>query len=402
MSADNEFTFPNQISLINNQVFVADTNNHRIVKIDNADLTFGQPLFSFIATTNKRRWPHQFTFDGEHFWVNIADSNMAFGQIAKFDVNGRQVKTVHLPLSPDPFALTFWQQQVWLTDFETGRIERISMQDQSLGIFLLPEFIELEKTAQAQKTKGEEVSLYGAVLFGFVLIGGFIAAFKLENEQTKYTFKQLTKNATDLAIEQAQRDNSEPQPALSNAKTVWVTNRVVKYKKRIMLFLFAFSTLLFISVVGFAIALYQHNLATGALDHSLIPLLILSLFMFIMLKMMLTLTNRLNLAEIGVKGDQLIVKQGEKEDLLALNQVRYSPTYLITKQICMPIAHGQMKLFDSQEMSRYVFSQLKTQNKLVGFALFKHLWQQKEPLFTSQLIFISSVIVVGVALQFFI
>ena len=125
------FRFPNELTLFEGALLVADTNHHRIRSVDPRTDRFGQEtrvaaVVPPQAANNQQRWPRSFLRVGDRWWVNNMQSGMNFGGIYEFDTDWRFLRQIALPDQADPIAMIEFGDSVLITDWYGDRVHRLS------------------------------------------------------------------------------------------------------------------------------------------------------------------------------------------------------------------------------------------------------------------------------------
>jgi hypothetical protein len=378
---DNHFKYPNQLSFVNQALWLADTNHQRLVQIDKNTDTFAQVQQTIPATFEpNNRWPHQFSFVNNELWVNIANSAMSEGVLQRLDALGvsqGQAKLVH---HNDPMTLTFWQNHILVTDFNNASIERLDLRGNSLGLLSLPALAPYINARQQSIDRGEKIASFGIISFAFVLIFGFAAAWLLEKKQTKSQFKKMVTDPTDLAILNAQqyKPSAGQDHAVKHASIFSLTNRAkVHYKKIVTLII-----LLTVAIVALPLLLiYQYELPLTGMNflYGALGVVFIEAYLYYLM------VEYISTLKLSVQGSTLIIEKSGEKTVTEFSSVYYSSSYLIYKKILIPIGNAQQRYFNKDELSQHIFSQLNPNNKLTAWPLLQKLWQQKEPFFINLL-----------------
>ncbi|MFT6984850.1 MAG: hypothetical protein ACJAT7_000651 [Psychromonas sp.] len=388
VKGDGKYKFPNQISLLNGQLWIADTNHHRLVAVQATTADFADQTASFITEPGiENRWPHQFTYAENSLWVNIADHTMSAGLIQQYSLTGKPLTQAILQCSQDPTALIVWQNKLWVADFISARIEQLNLQGESLGLFQLPQLDKLLAARDQQIAEGTVLSHYGLLGFALTFILGLVAAWLLEKEESVAIFTNSIKDPTDKLIASAQQTGKEKY---RGNEVFWLTNNVVKHKRKLYLL-----GSLFLVPILLLLVLFQTS-------PIFIELILGSMIVYIMVAAMYVylFTYFLTL-KLGVQGDRLYLQvRGERQEA-DFSAVHYSSGYLISEKLALPFGNIRQRLFNKKQLNDYLFSQLKTENKLKPSALFIRLWQLKERLFLANSYFLLIIVILAILAESF-
>lgn len=132
------FRFPNRLRLIGGRLYVADTNNHRIVAVEPSNEAFGKELGAYDVVPSPANragqvWPSYFAQVGEEWWVNLMRNGMNEGGIYVFDARWRYVRQVDLPVDADPIDLQVFGDSVLISDWNNDAVYRISLDGFLIG-----------------------------------------------------------------------------------------------------------------------------------------------------------------------------------------------------------------------------------------------------------------------------
>lgn len=368
-SSDGEqFRFPNQLSFVDDALWIADTNHHRLASLNVGSEQFAQELSAIETKPSKaHRWPHQFAVLKNSVWINVADTQMSDGMLMEYDFSGRVLNQAVAEYVTDPLALITWQNKLWVADFASASIERFTLTGESLGLFIFPEFVPLLEQRKQIIADGKLLSLIGTVIFILTLLIGGIATWVLEKKESIALFNQFETGPMDKVIEQAQ---ITPTLTHSSANIFWLENKILKHQTK-------YYVVLMITSLAIPLLFYAY-----ILHPELKQVIFTTMFTYAALVILgKHMVGYLSAIKLGVQGERLFTEVNG--DLISINvaQVFYSPTYLFIKETAIVLGNRKQALFDKSQLSEYVYTQLQAQNKLDRFSLFKRLWGLKEPLF---------------------
>ncbi|HTF96887.1 MAG TPA: hypothetical protein VL995_12195 [Cellvibrio sp.] len=181
------FRFPNQIIARNDELLLADTNNHKIKVIENSVSGFGNVLQSIPAALDSSSpwwkpikdnysWPVNMAWVENQFWVLIGNNNLSFSRLAIYDVAGHFTQEITLPEGADPISILEFDDKVLLIDMALYQVHQFSKK----GIFLGSVFIE-DKTGTITRDSIEakkwlRLQENTIIVFVLMLVLGFGAA----------------------------------------------------------------------------------------------------------------------------------------------------------------------------------------------------------------------------------
>lgn len=374
-SKSNLFKFPNQLRLVNNELWLADTNNHALKRVNHSNEHFGE-VVQTIATSvdSKYRFPHQFSYQNHNVWAIVAPKNMAFAQVAQFDLQGGLKTKLEKGIGEDPMSVIFWQGKLWLADYQEMLIERFNERGEYLGELQLDFLTELKAERHALIQCAQETEQQGKYAFIMVMVIGFALAFILEGKETKAAFKQANKLELEEAITKAKAQYSSSH---QGNNIVWLTNRVQKHQGIIYLVLSTLVVLPLISCVQIVMSVDEDKWV------ELIPFFFIIVGLEGLFLSMVYNVNYIKRLALGVTAKQLIMQTADNEVRLDLGDVKFSESYFISDDLSIPVGNAKQRYFDYQQLQTYVLPHVNVDNKVSLFSGWKILWQQKEPLFVS-------------------
>ncbi len=371
------FRFPNQLKLVNNELWLADTNNHSLKQVEIATEHFGDIIQTVATSIDKKyKFPHQFSHHDNNVWAIVAPKNLAFAQVALFDKQGKLKTKLANGVGEDPMSVTFWQGKLWLADYQDILIEQFNEQGEFLGELQLDTLTELKAERHALIQLAQETEQQGKYAFIVIMIIGFALAFILESKETKAAFKQANKLELEQAITKAKAQYSTPH---QGNNIVWLTNRAQKYQGIIYLLLLVMLLLPIISCVQILMSVDEDKWV------ELVPFFFIIIALEGMLLSMVYNVNYIKRLALGVTGKQLIMQAADKEVRLDISDIKFSDNYFFSDSLSIPVGNAKQRYFDYQQLQTYVLPHINIDNKVSLFSGWKILWQQKEPLFVSTL-----------------
>ena len=176
------FRFPNQILILDEALYVADTNHHEVRVVDPATESFGVELARKnvapkLATAARQTWPVHFARVDDGWWVNNMRKDMNQGGIYIFDDNWRLVGTLDLADDADPIALLVVGAEVWVSDWNNDKVLRFSTAGQPLADLESAGLDAILVAARAERKHYVMISYSGIALILFVLGGLAVRGF---------------------------------------------------------------------------------------------------------------------------------------------------------------------------------------------------------------------------------
>ena len=171
------FKFPNQLKLVDGQLWVADTNNNRVIQLSIETESFGNTVFQKNVRSGNRRWPMDFAhFDG-NWLVLLMDNEMAGGRVIQFDQNWEKTKSFKLPKYSDPLGVLVLNDTIFINDFRHTKIYQFDLNGNRLVDF---DANILKKNMDATRQYHFKLRLINFtiwLIFALLTIIGFIVGF---------------------------------------------------------------------------------------------------------------------------------------------------------------------------------------------------------------------------------
>lgn len=377
-SSKNQFIYPNQLSLIGSVLWVADTNHHRLISVASSNHNFAQVLNEFsISPSLTHQWPHQFSYQTNHFWVNVADKSMSDGILVQYDLTGKQINRANSKYLIDPTTMIIWQNKLLVTDFQSALIEQFSLQGDSLGLFQVTQLTDLLKAREEQIRQGKLFSLIGMTTFVITLIIGLIGAWFLERKESLALFVSADYGPTDKMITEARVAFKG-----TSSSIVWLDNQLMRNKQKYIYNLTMIIMLIFTVLLTWFYVLFS-------LLNTIITAIVLLMFV---ISYHYTI-HYIRSIKLGVQGNKLITVVNGKTTVADFSSVFYNALYLYTDEQSIPLGNKKQAIFSNVQLKEFIYPQLQPENKLSGLTLVKHLWRQKEPLFLGYTILLLVVVV---------
>ena len=178
------FKFPNQVTLLEGQLLVADTNHHVIQILDPSTFFAGENartvnVIPAAATRAQQIWPSHFARVGEEWWVNNMQTGMNYGGLYIFDNDWGYRRKVDLPLKSDPITIVTVGDEVWVSDWYNDRVRRFNFNGDALPDLESAGLENILADSRVERRKYELLSYSGVALFFIVLAVLAIRAFAL-------------------------------------------------------------------------------------------------------------------------------------------------------------------------------------------------------------------------------
>jgi hypothetical protein len=360
------FKFPNQLLWHDGNLWLADTNHHRVVQVNTGTERFGEPLQAFTTRLGGHRFPHQLSAAHNGLWVLLGDSAMANGRLQRYSWQGEPLGTLALAQLPDPLAIVYWRERLWVNDFTEPVLRRVEPQTGVSEPVVSATLTELAAQVLADRRDYRRLEWWAVGLFLLTLLGGFAAAWRLEKEQTKSAFKRAVKPQPQVRPE-------GPIEPTGQREILWLTSRI----KRRHWWL-ARSGWVMAAAMLLLTALCYPSLAQSP---SIIWICIgTSLFLLLAGFMATHLLASIAGSKLGVIGESLVLVTAKGERTVARAEaLRYSDQFIIADDVAIALGNPKLRFWHEAELKRWVYPRLYAAQKLTPWQQSQYLWRLRHP-----------------------
>ena len=122
-----DFAFPNKVDWLDDGIWLADTNHHRLVRVSSEADRFGAVEQVVSIPEDTFDWPIAFARTRSGQFV-VASANRAFddSRVALLSQRGGLVRWLDLPDSADVLDVALWGDEILLADFRGFEVHRFS------------------------------------------------------------------------------------------------------------------------------------------------------------------------------------------------------------------------------------------------------------------------------------
>lgn len=355
------FRFPNQLMLYDGELYVADTNNHRIAVVQANDEGFGERLRTIdVVPPEARRaghtWPSHFARVGDRWWVNNMDRSMAYGGIYVFDDDWNFLSRVELPGRADPIAIQPFRGDVLVSDWFNDRVYRVSADGTRVSAFESAGLDELLAEFRERRLVYRIVSYSG---FAFVVL-----VFIMLVLRAVQSGESLLPQPPDVG--------AEPLPATDKPLRFEPDPAVRKSMERQLYIVWA------LPLVGI-VFLVVYTPAFGSGLVAWLPGLAVVGVTLMLVAMATVLRGSLRTA-ISVDGDRLVLRDHRGEEHGApIRHVIYTRSVLAVPGAAVLLGQGQFKLYDRDALATQLFPRLGAAERVSEWQMQKHLLAIRHP-----------------------
>ncbi len=366
-----------QITARGNDLWIADSNNHRIVNVSTYTEKFAD-VISHVDTLfdETSQLPQHFVVDGASLWVNSTDSSLSNGVIQQYNLVGKALASAVPQHVTKPTSMVIWQDTLLVADDFSAQIEQFNLQGESTGLYTITPLQHTLEERQSQLESAQLISQYGQLGFTITLILGGILTWKSGSSVPKPTqnhtaYQQSTAHSTKARPTKTGSTQGIPD-AINQPGVVWLTNNVCKYKSKIYKIALLYVLPIISLFVGFNVDLVVMDILIDVIiTYSLLALILLYLM------------NYLTKIKVGVYAGNVYLYARKKLIIKEFDALTLSSGYIFCEDFVIPIG-SSIYLFERVKLQELVLSKLT--NKVSNSEGDKRLWKLKEPLFMSILI----------------
>ncbi|MGI9287288.1 MAG: hypothetical protein ACR2P1_18030, partial [Pseudomonadales bacterium] len=358
------FNFPNQPLFVDGKLWLADTNNHRVVKLENNDANFGAVVEEHeTRLSGPHVWPFSLARVGNNWWVIVADDGMTNGRVAVYDEQWNPQREVELPVGADPIAIQTFGDQALVTDNRYFQTYQYDSNGARLEDLYVPA---LAGELDAQKEQARKYKQYGYLCW-FLGLLAFVIGFYFGIKEQLKTNRQLRKERESKSIATS---GAGRLPALP-ANGEWI--EPARYMKLL-------GWLLALSVIAFAGAMVALAITS---EKSILPitwpLLMISLAFVPMFLPLL----RLSKFRIGVFDNRLeIVDHLQRSCSDCWEKVLWTDQMIKIDEYVIPLGNGkQQGIFPRKKIDTLIKPRLSYANKITKTDALQYQWRSPEGMY---------------------
>jgi hypothetical protein len=357
------FKFPNQLVLHEGQLFVADTNHHRVRVVSPDNNIFGEEYKAIdvvpdAASTGNQTWPTHVARIDDQWWINNMRSAMNEGGIYIFDNDWQFQHKVELPSGADPIAISPFRGKVLISDWNNNRIYQISKSGEMLVDFTSAGFEKILAESRQARLQFEMYSYGGVAIFILTIVGLMVRAMAsgLSGESTK---PRANRPAPPIALSD-QMEWFEPDPAA--------------IRKIEMGFLIAITILVLIDLALAAVIAYNANLQLGL--QLLLPAAFITLIFVPIARI-----SRANMnTAVGVRAGEITLRDHKgRESTCPMKDVQYNDIAITTNDMAAFLGKPQMPIYDPETLRSKLFPKLEGAQQISIWAMQKRLHRIRHP-----------------------
>lgn len=356
------FKFPNQLSMHDGKVLVADTNHHEIRVVSAETASFGEVLNTIdvvpdLASADRQTWPSHFVRVGKEWWVNNMRTGMNEGGIYIFDDSWQFVRKLGLPEGADPISMIALRDEVWISDWYGDKVRRYSFAGESLGDLQSEGLDSVLERSRLERQKYELISYSGIALIVLVLAGMMVRGVAMGMSSAQV--RSQPRNGPDAQTNDADLF-LQPDPKLVRRNSMSL--RIV-------------GLLIVIAIIGIAyIGLFR-------LGPELRPQMIWMTLGFVVIFALIVWVGRANTGTaIRIQGRQAMLRDHTgRESTCPVQELRYDNTAVATHDVVIFLGRAHAHVYDQRQLEDVLFPRIADAQKVSAFEMQKILFALRHP-----------------------
>lgn len=376
------FRFPNELTLHDGRLYVADTNHHvvRIMAAESGsygDLVDSIDVVPGEAALAGQRWPSHFVRVGDGWWVNNMETGMDLGGLYVFDDDWNYVRRISLPGNADPISMLALDDEVWVSDWNNDIVRRFTHDGKPLSAL---ESAGLEDILARSRIERREYTLYGyggVALLIFVLLALLVRAFAVGMNRDS--------NATDAAKREIDPDDGRELRLEPDEKAL--------FRMRVATTLVGVLLLPLVALLGYIVVGSQQP-ELGV--HLVIPLA--GLFLAFGAIIWMVRSNRGT--AIRIAGNTLTLRDHTgRESSCPVRDVRYSTSAIATRDTAVFLGQPLAPVYSRKAIEQDLIPRLAPAQRVNPFSMTRILIEVRHPQGIVAVLALGAVVVLGIVVR---
>lgn len=385
----NGFRFPNQIEVINDTLYVANTNRNAIsmFSLENHALLSELEkwehwsLKSGISSEKGHIYPTEFVKVEKGLAVLAHNNSLARGDIYLMDAQGEVIRAFERPLNADIISITPFRGEILAADYSNYKIYRFSQLGQLLGEFSPPNLSKVMHNQRIQYAMYDQYLLYlyiaaGIVFAIFFAMGAWLEWSRHKSKKQRSVFGDI-KKLGDF-----------PKPEFDHPDIKWLTHHTNKLMVN-KFFLWSLNTIIFVCAVVAFFSIV--SMGDNPLRLRMILMLMGTVVFYILI---IWLSKNQKKPKLGILGQWILI-QDEKggRAIGGAEKLRYNGNLIIVDEVYIVLQNGHHPAFDKDEKEQFLDPLLAVAKKMPLLDVWKFLWQKRDKSLLSALVILPLFIV---------
>jgi hypothetical protein len=225
-TAARRLIYPNELTLDNDAVTIADTNHHRIVKIALANDHFGADQFSFSVITPElalagRTWPMDVVRAANGDWWVLDEANgMKNGYLVAYAANGTPKARIDLGEVEDPTQILLLDKFALVASPVEGYLNKLDFDGRPLGPFGDAAFNADLDAGRSIKTRWSAIRLAAQIGVGALPLLGILILYLRGERPVSGGGRSLVKGVVKFDYDSIQAGG--PPAPLASGFITWI------------------------------------------------------------------------------------------------------------------------------------------------------------------------------------
>ena len=347
--SEKQFFFPNKMRLIGKELYVADTNNRVIAKVQTDTASFGEVIkdsspMNRLKAIHQQTWPYSLLKVDTDWWVINMTSSMSDGGVYVFNEHWKYVKKIELPENSDPVDLELFNGVVLITDLKQNSIYQFDLDGARKDDFSSPDFSEFLRQRAEEKAKYHHIQKLSIVAFTVIFLLVFITLYILGKYKKAPSLLKEPINTNVLNIQWI-------YPKKPNIKT-----------KALMWLLFGGSMVV---LAGLFINIFNDPEMTPELTTKMWPIMIPLFLLMAGTPLIIWIANASKRSKIGIAGEILIlVDSWGREAAGYAEEIRFNGNIIAIDKTVVQIRNGRISHYSEKELAEKTAPILKNASEL--------------------------------------
>jgi len=374
--------FPNQTLPADAGMWVADTNQHRIVQWGAADTIVSAHPIAHAGLRPGRKFPFAMARDPqERLWVLVASGNMRHADVLVMNRQLQPERVMPLSAQQDPNGIALFQQQMLITDMSQFTVYRRDLQGSALAPFGDAAFqSELYAASQqAQWARRLPTLLLAATGVLVLLALGFAWKAGELRQLHGSAWRRPPDEATGLV---APRQPSSPAYRRGRITTIKALPGSTRSSRRVLILVGTASAVMVAALLYWAWPeLYQRDCAPGKSCSAWLASLMVLLPALLAVLIYASAWRQLKAMEslrIGTDGIQVQAQMGRRHYKALADEVTCTRQHLYIGMRAIPLRHRGAPLFNEDALRRDIIDrlpQLHMHDSIWTQGLLGHYWR---------------------------
>lgn len=372
--AEKGFRFPNKVQVINDRLYVANTNRNAIsildlegkIDISASDRWQHWSLKSGVAKENKHTFPTEFVKIEKGLVVLSQGISLARGSLYLMDSKGSLQGVFDMPRDTDIISIAPYRGEILASDFSSYKVYRFSQRGELLGELNSPELVAALEANKHGYHQYDQYLTYLYIVGGIVFVFLFIIAAWLEWARQKHQKQSLQQ--VDIT-----QFGDYPEPGFDHPEVKWLAHHRNKLQDNKYI-QWALHTLVGVSLLIVLVSVLKMDNSVVKLKLGLIIIGTVFFYGFIF-----WFAKQKNQPELGVLGEWvLLLDLAGNRDVKRASEVKFLGEFLLVGDAYILLQSGHHPIFDKSDKDKYLAPRIALAEKLSWLELWKFLWRKRD------------------------